>query len=68
VHLDERRGRGLVPVYRGAALRPGHRLRGPLLVEEQTTTIFVGADDTLEVDAAGDYLIHLRKAAPDDRA
>jgi N-methylhydantoinase A len=57
-----------VPVYRGAALRPGHRLRGPLLVEEQTTTIFVGADDTLEVDAAGDYLIHLPKAAPDDRA
>jgi N-methylhydantoinase A len=67
-HLDERRGRGAVPVYAGAALRPGHRLEGPLLVEEQTTTIFVGPEDTLEVDAAGDYLIHLPKGSGDDRA
>jgi N-methylhydantoinase A len=67
-HLDERRGGGTVPVYAGAALRPGHRLEGPLLVEEETTTIFVGPEDTLEVDAAGDYLIHLPKGTGHDRA
>lgn len=59
VHLDERRGRAEIPVYFGAELRPGHRLPGPLLVEEPTTTIFVGPDDALAVDASGDYVIHL---------
>ena len=42
------------PVYRGADLLPGHRLDGPLLVEEQTTTVVVGPRDRLEVLASGD--------------
>ena len=45
------------PVYRGADLLPGHRLDGPLLVEEQTTTVVVGPRDRLEVLASGDLLI-----------
>ena len=45
------------PVYRGADLLPGHRLDGPLLVEEQTTTVVVGPHDRLEVLASGDLLI-----------
>ena len=45
------------PVYRGADLLPGHRLDGPLLVEEQTTTVVVGPQDHLEVLASGDLLI-----------
>ena len=45
------------PVYRGADLLPGHRLEGPLLVEEQTTTVVVGPKDRLEVLASGDLLI-----------
>ncbi|MEQ8347336.1 MAG: hydantoinase/oxoprolinase family protein [Sneathiellaceae bacterium] len=52
-----------VRVYAGAALEPGHRLDGPLIVEEQTTTIVVGPADILEVDRFGNYLIHL----PDGR-
>ena len=50
---------GFMPtaVYRGADLLPGHRLDGPLLVEEQTTTVVVGPQDRLEVLASGDLLI-----------
>ena len=45
------------PVYRGADLLPGHRLDGPLLVEEQTTTVVVGPGDRLEVLASGDLFL-----------
>ena len=45
------------PVYRGADLLPGHRLDGPLLVEEQTTTVVVGPQDRLEVLASGDLFV-----------
>ena len=45
------------PVYRGVDLLPGHRLDGPLLVEEQTTTVVVGPQDRLEVLASGDLFI-----------
>ena len=45
------------PVYRGADLLPGHRLAGPLLVEEQTTTVVVGPEDRLEVLGSGDLLV-----------
>ena len=48
-----------VKVYSGADLRPGHRLAGPLIVEEATTTVFVGARDALTVDAAGNFDIAL---------
>jgi len=59
VYLDAQRGSVDTVVYRGADLKPGHRLPGPLLVDEQTTTVFVGADDVLEVDASGNFVIHL---------
>lgn len=59
IYLDEQRGWTEVAVYAGADLSPGHRLAGPLMVEEATTTLFVGPDDTLEVDAVGNFLIHL---------
>ena len=42
------------PLYRGPDHLPGHRLEGPLLVEEQTTTVVVGPRDYLEVFACGD--------------
>ena len=45
------------PVFRGADLLPGHRLDGPLLVEEQTTTVVVGPQDRLEVLGSGDLFI-----------
>jgi N-methylhydantoinase A len=59
VYLDAVAGWCLTPVYRGADLRPGHRLDGPLLIEEETTTVVVGARDRLEIDAADNVVIHL---------
>ena len=41
-----------VPVYDGADLTVGCTLDGPLLIEERTTTAFVGPKDRLEVDAS----------------
>ncbi|HKU96104.1 MAG TPA: hydantoinase/oxoprolinase family protein [Vineibacter sp.] len=58
-YVDEPHGWMDVKVYSGADLRPGHRLSGPLIVEETTTTVFVGARDTLSVDAAGNFDIAL---------
>ncbi len=58
-YVDESHGWMTVNVYRGADLRPGHRLSGPLIVEEATTTVFVGARDVLGVDAAGNFDIAL---------
>ncbi|OGA13899.1 MAG: 5-oxoprolinase [Betaproteobacteria bacterium RIFCSPLOWO2_02_FULL_63_19] len=59
VYLDAQLGRAETAVYRGVDLMPGHRIAGPLLVEEQTTTVFAGPDDILEVDAANNFVIHL---------
>ena len=47
------------PVYAGADLRPGHCIDGPLLVEERTTTVLVGAGDRLEIDEADNLVIRL---------
>ena len=47
------------PVYERAALMPGHRLEGPVIVEQldSTTPIFPG--DRSAVDAAGNLVIHV---------
>ena len=62
VWLDVRAGYQPTAVYDGAALGPGHTLTGPAVIELPTTTVFVGAGDRLEVDAGGNFLIHLRAA------
>jgi len=59
VYVDDRAGWRDVAVHAGAALGPGHRLAGPLLIAEETTTILVGAGDTVTVDAVGNYVIDL---------
>ncbi|MBV8187799.1 MAG: hydantoinase/oxoprolinase family protein, partial [Alphaproteobacteria bacterium] len=63
VWIDPRHGWQDVPVYDGGDLRPGCKLAGPLLVEERTTTAFVGPNDHLEIDAADDFLVHLGAVA-----
>jgi N-methylhydantoinase A len=59
VYIDETWRVRETPIYSGADLRPGHRLAGPLVVEEATTTILAGRGDVLEVDRAGNYLIRI---------
>jgi len=63
VWIDPATGWQEVPVYDGADLAPGCSLAGPLLVEERTTTAFVGPKDRLEVDARDDFLVHIGGAA-----
>jgi N-methylhydantoinase A len=60
IYLDRRNGWSDVPVYRGAELGAGHSLKGPLVIEEETTTLFAGPDDVVSVDRTGNYLIELR--------
>jgi N-methylhydantoinase A len=52
-------GVGAVPTpgYRGADLRPGTSLPGPLLVREPTTTVVVPPGWTLSVTSLGNYLL-----------
>ena len=64
VWIDPATGWLDVPIYDGADLRPGCRLDGPLLVEERTTTAFVGPRDVLEVDERDDFLVHVGANAP----
>lgn len=59
VWLDPAHGWRDVPVYDGVELRPGCKLDGPLLIEERTTTAFIGPRDRLEVDAGDDFLVHV---------
>ena len=63
VWIDPAHGWREVPIYDGADLRPGCRLDGPLLVEERTTTAFVGPRDRLEVDERDDFLVHIGAAS-----
>ena len=62
VWTDEQGGWCETPVYAGAALRPGHAITGPAVVDEQTTTLLIGAADRLAVDASGNYRITLGAA------
>ena len=57
VYVDEEWKVRDMPIYSGRDLKPGHRVAGPLVVEEETTTVFVGRHDWLDIDAAGNYLI-----------
>ncbi|UVO35793.1 hydantoinase/oxoprolinase family protein [Bradyrhizobium arachidis] len=59
VWIDSMYGWQDIPVYDGEDLRQGCKLQGPLLIEERTTTAFVGRKDVVEVNAADDFLVHI---------
>lgn len=46
-------------VFDGADLRPGHRVTGPALIEELTTTVVARPGDELWVDDNGDFFLDL---------
>ena len=64
VFLGKSKGWNMIDIYRGDQLRPGHMRRGPLIVEEETTTLFIGPDDLLKVDPASNFTIHLGHEEP----
>jgi N-methylhydantoinase A len=49
-----------LPVYAGESLGCGDKLQGPIIVNELTTTVFVGADTEVTIDSAGNYMIEVR--------
>ena len=55
VWIDPKIGWHETPIYRGAALAPGHVISGPAIIDEQTTTVLVGHNDTLEVGKTGNF-------------
>lgn len=63
VWIDERQGWTNTAIYNGRELGAGHVISGPAVIDEVTTTILVGSDDTLTVDASGNYSLALGGAA-----
>jgi N-methylhydantoinase A len=59
VWLDKTSGTVDTPVFDGPPLRPGQTIRGPAIVDEETTTILVGPHDRLSVTAGNNYFIRL---------
>lgn len=45
------------PIHRGADLAPGHRIEGPAIVEEATTTLVVYPGTAATVSPTGNYLL-----------
>lgn len=48
------------PVFHGPALLPGHRVTGPAIIEEPTTTLVVYPGMSVELSGAGNYLLSTR--------
>jgi len=53
-------GRVDTPVYDWDRLEPGHRLSGPALVDDRTTTVLVAPEFSCEVDAYRNLLLRAR--------
>jgi N-methylhydantoinase A len=56
-YVPERESFEEVPVYRALELAPGVHLRGPALLDQPNTTIFVSAGYGMVVDGMGSYLV-----------
>lgn len=56
-YLPSAGGLERVPVYDGDAMRPGHKLSGPAIVEESTTTVVVPEQFDLELDTSGSFIL-----------
>ena len=60
IYIPERDDFASVPVYDGHAMRCGHRLTGPALIEQQTTAIFVSDSFDCAVDALGSFVLYAK--------
>ncbi|MBT6275383.1 MAG: hydantoinase/oxoprolinase family protein [Chromatiales bacterium] len=59
VFIDRQSGWQEIPVYGRGDLSVGLKLHGPAVIEEMSSTVFLGQSDTLEVDAYGNLNILL---------
>ena len=63
VYLPSAKAFGEVPVYDGFALKFGHEIVGPCVIEQVNTTTFVSPEFDVVVDSLGTYTIYLRERA-----
>lgn len=59
VWIDTEMGFVSTPIYDGTVLTPRQQLVGPAVIEEATTTIFVGPGDRLTMTDAGNYHVSI---------
>ncbi|WP_161494817.1 hydantoinase/oxoprolinase family protein [Bradyrhizobium canariense] len=59
VVVSRQSGAADVGVYEGSDLRPGARLVGPAVINDMTTTVFIGQGDELEVDTTNNFVVRL---------
>lgn len=62
IYLHERKAFVETPVYAGDRLRPGHRLKGPALIEGEDMTVLVRSGHALWVDRYQNLRIDLRQS------
>lgn len=63
IYLHERKAFVETPIYAGDRLRPGHRLKGPALIEGEDMTVLVRSGHALWVDRFQNLRIDLRQPA-----
>ncbi len=63
VYFHEQRSFVETPVYRREQLHPGFQARGPLLIEEHSTTVVVGPLGRVEVSPHANLLISIEEAS-----
>jgi N-methylhydantoinase A len=61
VWIDAVTGWTETPVYDGASLHAGNVIVGPAVINEMTTTLLVGRNDRMLVDASGNYSIEISR-------
>lgn len=59
VWIDRETGFRDVPIFDGTILTPRQTLVGPAVIEEATTTIFIGQGDILKITDAGNYHVEI---------
>lgn len=63
VWIDRATGFVETPVYDGTILAPRQQLTGPAVIEEATTTLFIGVGDHLTMTDAGNYHVSIHHEA-----
>ena len=63
IWIDAATGTKEVPIYDGRTLRAQDKIIGPAVIDESTTTLFIGPGDELTVTDAENYLIRLASKA-----
>ncbi len=63
VWVDKATGFAELPVYDGALLAPGQEFAGPAIIDEATTTIFVGKGDAVRITDASNYHVRIASSA-----